>query len=47
MLSNYFLIADRNLARQRGYALINTFGLAIGLATGLLILLYVLHSRLK
>lgn len=41
MLSNYFLIAARNLARQRGYALINTFGLAIGLAAGLLILMYV------
>ncbi len=41
MFSNYFLIAARNLARQRGYALINTFGLAIGLAAGLLILMYV------
>ncbi len=41
MLSNYLLIAARNLARQRGYALVNTLGLAIGLAAALLILMYV------
>lgn len=41
MLSNYFLIAVRSLARQRGYALVNIFGLAIGLAAALLILMYV------
>lgn len=41
MLANYLLIASRNLARQRGYALVNTFGLAIGLTAALFILMYV------
>lgn len=41
MLFNYFLLASRNIARQRGYALVNTFGLAIGLASALAIFLYV------
>ncbi|MCC6462582.1 MAG: ABC transporter permease [Saprospiraceae bacterium] len=41
MLFNYFLLASRNIARQRGYALVNTFGLAIGLASALCIFMYV------
>ncbi|MBK8191660.1 MAG: ABC transporter permease [Lewinellaceae bacterium] len=41
MLFNYFLLASRNIARQRGYALVNTLGLAIGLASALFIFLYV------
>ena len=41
MLFNYFLLASRNIARQRGYALVNTIGLSIGLASALLILMYV------
>lgn len=41
MLLNYFLLASRNIARQRGYALVNTLGLAIGLASALFIFLYV------
>ncbi len=41
MILNYFKLASRNIARQRGYALVNTFGLAIGLASALFILLYV------
>ncbi|HNM27536.1 MAG TPA: hypothetical protein PKL15_18960, partial [Saprospiraceae bacterium] len=41
MLFNYFLLATRNIARQRGYALVNTFGLALGLASALFIFLYV------
>lgn len=45
MLLNYFLLAVRNLKKQRGYAVINTLGLAIGLAAALFIFLYVRHER--
>lgn len=41
MLFNYFKLASRNLARQRSYALVNTLGLAIGLASALFIFMYV------
>ena len=41
MLFNYFLLAIRNIARQRSYALVNTLGLSIGLASALFIFLYV------
>ncbi len=41
MLRNYFKIALRNLARQKGYAAITVFGLALGLAVSLLSILYV------
>lgn len=41
MLSNYFLLAIRNILKQRGYAVVNTLGLAIGLAAAIFILLYV------
>lgn len=41
MLSNYFLLAVRNILKQRGYAVVNTLGLAIGLAAAIFILLYV------
>jgi putative ABC transport system permease protein len=44
MLKNYFLVALRNLWRQRGYTLINIFGLTIGLASTILILLYVFNE---
>ncbi|WP_212005787.1 ABC transporter permease [Chitinophaga sp. HK235] len=42
MFSNFLLIAWRNLVRYKYYALINIAGLAIGLATCWLLLLYVL-----
>lgn len=45
MIANYMLLALRNLKRQRGYAIINTLGLAIGLASALFIFLYV-HDEL-
>ena len=45
MLVNYLLLAVRNLKKQRGYAIINTLGLAIGLASALFIFLYV-HDEL-
>lgn len=41
MLKNYLKIAVRNLRKQKGYAFINVFGLAAGLACCLLILLFV------
>ena len=45
MLLNYFLLALRNVRKQRGYAIINTLGLAMGLASALFIFLYVRHER--
>ena len=41
MITNYFKIAFRNLWKNKGYSAINIFGLAIGLATCLLITLYI------
>jgi len=41
MIKNYFKIAFRNLWKNKGYSAINIFGLAIGLASCLLITLYV------
>ena len=41
MLKNYIKIALRHLGRHRSYTVINVAGLAIGIATCLLILLYV------
>ena len=41
MLRNYLKISYRNLKRQKGYAFINVFGLAVGLACCLLIGLFV------
>lgn len=41
MYKNYFKIAFRNLLKHRGYSFINIFGLALGMASCLLILLFV------
>ncbi len=41
MLLNYFLLAFRNIMKQRGFAVVNMLGLALGLASALFILLYV------
>jgi putative ABC transport system permease protein len=41
MLKNYFLIAWRNLLRNKGFSIINILGLAIGMASATLILLWV------
>ena len=35
MLKNYFLLSIRNILKQRGYAIVNTMGLAIGLAAAI------------
>ncbi len=41
MFKNYITIAIRNILRQKGYSFINIFGLAVGLASVILILLWV------
>ncbi len=41
MLRNYIKIALRNMNRHKGYSFINIFGLAIGMACCILILMYV------
>ena len=41
MIKNYFKIAWRNLKKQPFFTFLNTFGLAIGMAGGLLISLYI------
>lgn len=41
MLSNYFKLAVRNLLKNRLYSFINIAGLSVGLAAGILVLLWV------
>ncbi|RAW00063.1 ABC transporter permease [Pseudochryseolinea flava] len=41
MIKNYLLIAIRNFQRQKMFSLLNVFGLALGLASSILIFLYV------
>lgn len=44
MLKNYLLISFRNLRKQFSYSLINIAGLGLGLATALLLILWVSHE---
>jgi len=44
MIKNYFIIAIRNLIRQKGYFIINLVGLTIGLTACLLITFYVIDE---
>ena len=44
MWRNYLLVGWRALTRHRTYALINIFGLALGLAACLLLILYVRYE---
>jgi len=44
MLRNYFLTSIRALLKQRFYALINVFGLSVGIAACLIIMLFVAHE---
>jgi putative ABC transport system permease protein len=46
MFKNHIVIAFRNLIRQKGFSLINLAGLTIGIASCLLIMLFV-HSELS
>src|SRR5262245_3800281 len=41
MFKNYLKIAVRNLLRNKGFSIINISGLAIGMASALLILLWI------
>lgn len=44
MLRNYLTVALRSLQRRKGYAFVNIFGLAIGIAVSLLLFQYVRHA---
>src|SRR5215469_2634938 len=44
MIKNFLVIAIRNLRRNKAFSAINIAGLAIGIATCLLILLFVGHE---
>jgi putative ABC transport system permease protein len=44
MISNYFKIVARNTRKHPLYVLINIFGLAVGMAVSILILLFVKHE---
>jgi len=44
MLINYFRIAIRNLLKNRGFSFINLVGLTIGIASSLLIILFVFYE---
>jgi putative ABC transport system permease protein len=41
MIKNFFKVAVRNLWKQKGYSFLNIFGLAMGMACSLLILLWI------
>lgn len=45
MIKNYFKIAFRNIIRHKAYSIINISGMAIGLASSILILLWVQNER--
>ena len=44
MLRNYFKIAFRNLFRNKAFSGINILGLAIGMASAMLIMLWIQHE---
>lgn len=44
MVLNYIKIAWRNFSRDKGYTILNVLGLAIGMASSLLILQYINHE---
>ena len=46
MLKNYFKIALRNLLRFKTYSFINIFGLSVGIACSILIILWI-HDELS
>lgn len=44
MLRNFFTVALRNIARQKTYVIINIAGLAIGIASSIIIILFVINE---
>ncbi len=44
MLKNYIKVAFRGLIRQPGYTALNIIGLTVGIASSLIILLYIFHE---
>ena len=44
MLSNFFKVALRNIIRQKSYVFINIAGLAIGIASSIIIILFVINE---
>jgi len=44
MIKNYFIVAFRNLWRNKLYSLINILGLSVGLSASIIIMLYVYHE---
>jgi hypothetical protein len=44
MLFNYFKIAFRNLVKYKGFSTINILGLAVGMASAILIFLWISHE---
>ncbi|HEY4205380.1 MAG TPA: ABC transporter permease, partial [Puia sp.] len=44
MLKNYWKIAIRNLMRSKGFSFLNITGLALGMASATLILLWIQHE---
>jgi hypothetical protein len=44
MFRNYLKIAYRNLLRNKGFSFINILGLAIGMASAMLIFLWIQHE---
>lgn len=44
MLKNYFIVAFRNLLRNKFFSILNISGLVIGLTVSILIVLYVIHE---
>src|ERR1044071_2543407 len=44
MLNNYVKIAFRSLLRFKGFAIINLFGLSLGLTAGILIMMFVVDE---
>ncbi len=44
LMPNYYKVALRQIYRQKGYSMINILGLAVGIATTILIMMYVKHE---
>ena len=45
MISNYYKIALRNIAKRKLYSLINSFGLSVGITFCLLIYLFIVDEK--